>query len=93
MYVKMGNLQHPPQKPAVVSGMEHMLFGANRCIFEIIPLLRYDIDNIGLIISSLFTLHKHYDRGEGDEKLHCIKLLTTTLQQCQCTTSFLLSFT
>lgn len=48
MYVKMGNLQHPPQKPAVVSGMEHMLFGANRCIFEIIPLLRYDIDNIGL---------------------------------------------
>lgn len=33
-----------------------MLFGTNRCIFEIIWLLKYDIYGIGLILSSLFSL-------------------------------------
>lgn len=51
----MGNLQHPQEKAAMVSGMEHMLFGTNRCIFEIIPLLKYDIYDIGLTLSSLFS--------------------------------------
>lgn len=49
----MGNLQQPQQEPAMVSGMEHVLFGANRCIFEIIPLLKYDVYDIGLTLISV----------------------------------------